>query len=56
MNHLRLQSWKRAVQAQGGHVLVDATDFFLLDRHGGPCVAEPKQEKTTLVHVFRDLA
>ena len=36
-------------EAQGGHVLVDATDFFLLDAHGvAERLAEAKQGKYTL--------
>ena len=38
-----------AEQAQGGHVLVDATDFFLLDAHGvSERLAQAKQGKYTL--------
>jgi Met-zincin/Domain of unknown function (DUF5117) len=36
-------------EAQGGHVLVDATDFFLLDAHGvAERLAQAKQGKYTL--------
>ena len=38
-------------EAQGGHVLVDATDFFLVDAHGvAERLAQAKQGKYTLDH------
>ena len=45
-------------EAQGGHVLVDATDFFLLDAHGvAERLAQAKQGKYTLDRTaFGDLA